>query len=218
MIQVVISVLLQASILFVAAGRLDWAAAWAYIAAGLGILTINLLVVLPKNPEMIAERGRTNGGTKTWDRTLTRLALIPTLGTLIVAGLEARYGSSPRLPVGLHIAGLVLYVLGQGLFSWAMASNKFFATTVRIQVDRDHTVAAGGPYRLVRHPGYVGYITAWLATPLALGSLWAFTAAGLTMCLLIVRTALEDRTLLEELDGYQDYAARVRHRLLPGIW
>jgi protein-S-isoprenylcysteine O-methyltransferase Ste14 len=218
LIQVVISTLLQASILFVAAGRLDWVAAWAYIAAGLGILAINLLVVLPRNPEMVAERGRTNGDTKSWDRTLTRLALIPTLGTLIVAGLDARYGWSPRLPVGLHIAGLVLYVLGQGLFSWAMASNKFFATTVRIQVDRGHTVAAGGPYRLVRHPGYVGYITAWLATPLALGSLWAFTAAGLIACLLIVRTALEDRTLLEELDGYQEYAARVRHRLLPGIW
>ena len=124
LIQVVISTLLQASILFVAAGRLDWVAAWAYIAAGLGMLAINLLVVLPRNPEMVAERGRTNGGTKAWDRTLTRLSLIPTLGTLIVAGLDARYGWSPRLPVGLHIAGLVLYVLGQGLFSWAMASNK----------------------------------------------------------------------------------------------
>ena len=216
--QVAITILLQASILYVASDRLDWLAGWAYIAAGLVMVTINLLVVLPRNPEMIAERARTNGDTKSWDRTLTRLALIPTLGALIVAGLDARYGWSPRLPVGLHIVGLVLYVLGQGLFSWAMASNKFFATTVRIQVDRGHTVAAGGPYRLVRHPGYVGYITAGLATPLALGSLWAFTAAGLTMCLLIVRTALEDRTLLEELDGYQDYAARVRHRLLPGIW
>jgi len=109
-------------------------------------------------------------------------------------------------------------VLGQGLFTWGMVSNKFFSTAVRIQTDRDHTVASGGPYRYVRHPGYVGYITASFATALALGSLWALIPAGLTMCLLVVRTALEDQTLQDELDGYKEYAQQVRYRLLPGVW
>ncbi|HYA22090.1 MAG TPA: isoprenylcysteine carboxylmethyltransferase family protein, partial [Thermoproteota archaeon] len=90
---------------------------------------------------------------------------------------------------------------------------------VRIQMDRSQTVATGGPYGYVRHPGYAGYIISFfIATPLALGSLWAFIPGGLGTLLLILRTALEDRTLLEELDGYREYAQRVRYRLLPGIW
>jgi protein-S-isoprenylcysteine O-methyltransferase Ste14 len=104
------------------------------------------------------------------------------------------------------------------LLTWSMAANAFFAQTVRIQEDRGHTVATGGPYRYVRHPGYVGGILFQVATPLILGSVWALIPAGLTVCLTIIRTALEDRTLLEELDGYKEYAGRVRYRLLPGVW
>jgi protein-S-isoprenylcysteine O-methyltransferase Ste14 len=113
---------------------------------------------------------------------------------------------------------LTFFVLGQGLFSWAMASNKYFSTCVRIQIDRGHTVATSGPYRYIRHPGYVGYTVSFLGMSLALGSLWAIIPAGLIACLLVVRTALEDRTLQDELPGYKDYAQRVRYRLLPGIW
>ncbi|MFQ5875494.1 MAG: methyltransferase family protein, partial [Dehalococcoidia bacterium] len=99
-----------------------------------------------------------------------------------------------------------------------MASNAFFSMTVRIQEDRGHTVATGGPYRYVRHPGYVGTILFQIATPLMLGSVWAFIPCGLAALLIVVRTALEDRTLHEELDGYKEYAQRVRYRLLPGLW
>jgi protein-S-isoprenylcysteine O-methyltransferase Ste14 len=99
-----------------------------------------------------------------------------------------------------------------------MASNKYFSTFIRIQMDRGHTVAIGGPYRYVRHPGYTGYSMSFFAMSLALGSLWAIIPAGLIACLLVVRTVLEDRTLHKELTGYKDYAQRVRYRLLPGIW
>ena len=75
-----------------------------------------------------------------------------------------------------------------------------------------------GPYRYVRHPGYVGIIAFGLATPLMLGTLWAFIPALFMLCISVVRTALEDRTLKEELEGYKDYAEHVRYRLLPGIW
>ena len=89
---------------------------------------------------------------------------------------------------------------------------------VRIQEERGHTVATGGPYQFVRHPGYVGAIMFQLGSPIALGSLWALIPSGLSAILYVIRTALEDRTLQEELDGYSDYAQRVRHRLLPGVW
>jgi protein-S-isoprenylcysteine O-methyltransferase Ste14 len=89
---------------------------------------------------------------------------------------------------------------------------------VRIQTDRGHTVITSGPYRFVRHPGYLGLIIFTLATPLLLGSRWAFIPAVLMLVLIITRTALEDRTLQSELAGYPAYAERVRYRLLPGIW
>jgi protein-S-isoprenylcysteine O-methyltransferase Ste14 len=215
MLQVVIQTLLIAAILFIASGRLDWGWAWAYLGVGVGILVINSLV-LP--PELIAERGQVKEDTKDWDRVLAIFIIIPTLGTLIVAGLDERYGWSPQLDWAIQVVALVFFALAQGLFSWAMASNKFFSGTVRIQEERGHAVATGGPYRYVRHPGYVGYIASWFATSLTLGSLWALIPAGLVMCLMVVRTALEDKTLLEELDGYQDYAKQVRYRLLSGIW
>jgi protein-S-isoprenylcysteine O-methyltransferase Ste14 len=215
MLQVVIQTLLIAAILFIASGRLDWVWAWAYLGVGVGILVINASV-LP--PELIAERGQVKEDTKDWDRVLAIFIIIPTLGTLIVAGLDERFGWSSQLDWAIQVVALVFFALGQGLFSWAMASNKFFSGTVRIQEERGHTVATGGPYQYVRHPGYVGYIISWIATSLALGSLWALIPVGLVMGLFVIRTALEDKTLLEELDGYREYAARVRYRLLPGVW
>ena len=215
MLQVVITYLILAAILFISSGRLNWIWAWVYLGAGLGILMINVLI-LP--PELIAERGQPGDNVKRWDKVLTTLAGLPTLGVPIVTGLDERFGWSPQLVPVIHLIGLTFFVLGQGLFSWAMASNKYFSTAVRIQMDRGHTVATAGPYRYVRHPGYVGYIVSFLGMSLTLGSLWAIIPAGLIACLLVARTALEDRTLQDELPGYKDYAQRVRYRLLPGMW
>ena len=215
MLQVVVQFLVLAAILFIPSGRLDWMWAWAYLGVLVGILAINVLVV---SPELAAERSEIKENVKSWDKVLGTLIGVLTLGALVVIGLDARFGWSPRLAWATQLGGLVFVALGQGLFSWAMASNVFFSGAVRIQIDRDHTVATGGPYRYVRHPGYVGYITSWLATSLTLGSLWALIPAGLVACLIVVRTALEDRTLQDELEGYKEYAARVRYRLLPGIW
>jgi protein-S-isoprenylcysteine O-methyltransferase Ste14 len=224
LIQVVIQLLIQAAILFVSAGRLDWVMAWAAIGVQVGIMVVNTLVILPKNPELIAERGQIKENVKGWDKLLAVLIIPLALGVWAVAGLDERFGWLPQLaadrarPSAIQVVALVLMALGQGLFSWAMASNEFFSTSVRIQEDRGHAVVTGGPYRYVRHPGYVGYVVFTLATPLILGSLWALIPAGLVALAMIVRTALEDETLLKELDGYKDYATRVRYRLLPGVW
>jgi protein-S-isoprenylcysteine O-methyltransferase Ste14 len=216
LIQVVVQLLILVALLFISAGRLDWGWAWAYLGVSVGILAVNALVM---PPELIAERGQVGKeDIKSWDRVVTTISILPALGAPIVAGLDERLGWSPHLALTVHLVGLAFLVLGQGLFTWSMVSNKFFSTSVRIQMDRDHTVAVGGPYRYVRHPGYVGFIVSALAMPLALGSLWALIPAAMTLCLFVIRTALEDKTLQEELDGYREYAAQVRYRLLPGVW
>ena len=108
--------------------------------------------------------------------------------------------------------------LGYDLFAWAIAANPFFSTAVRIQNDRSHTLVDEGPYRYVRHPGYAGMLVYSLAAPIALGSLWALVPAGLVVCVIVVRTLLEDRTLRAELEGYEAYTGRVRYRLIPRFW
>jgi len=216
MVQVAAQFLILAAILFISSGRLDWVWAWVYLGVSVGILAVNLFVV---SPELMAERGEIKENVKGWDKALSPLISVLTLVAFAVAGLDERFEWSPQLDSATHLVALIFWALGQGLFSWAMASNKFFSGLVRIQMDRSHTVVTGGRYRYVRHPGYLGYITSFfLATPLALGSLWALILGSIGTILLVIRTALEDRTLLEELDGYREYAQRVRYRLLPGIW
>ena len=201
--------------LFLSAGRLDWVWAWVYIGLYVGMIAINALLI---DRELIAERSEIGEGTKSWDRVLGGLAMLfVTPGALIVAGLDQRFRWSEMVPAVQFVA-LACVVLGNGLTSWAMVSNKFFSTTVRIQKDREHTVVSKGPYQFVRHPGYLAFGISGLATPLMLGSWWALIASLLGVCALAARTALEDRTLREELIGYQEYAQKVRYRLLPGIW
>ena len=215
LLQIVGQFLFIGILLFASAGTLDWIWAWVYFAAVIGILIVNALV-MPR--ELIAERGATKENVKAWDKWIALAMLVLSIGIYLIAGLNERFGWSPDLSLALHLFGLITFVLGNLLFTWAMVSNKFFSTAVRIQAERGQTVETGGPYRYVRHPGYVGYIVSTLATPLLLGSWWAFLFAVPLMGVMIFRTAMEDRTLQQELDGYSEYAARVRYRLVPGVW
>jgi protein-S-isoprenylcysteine O-methyltransferase Ste14 len=211
--------LFVAAVLFTSAGRLDWVMGWVYLGVFLAFDVATALVLLPKSPELLAERARIQEGTKGWDQVLVRLAaLYLPMAAWIVSGLDDRFGWSPQMPAALQIAALAVVVSGYGLVVWAMAANPFFSGTVRIQKDRGHTVATGGPYCHVRHPGYLGAILFTLLMPILLGSLWALIPAGLALPAYVVRTALEDRTLHAELEGYAEYAEGVRYRLLPGVW
>jgi protein-S-isoprenylcysteine O-methyltransferase Ste14 len=96
--------------------------------------------------------------------------------------------------------------------------NRFFSGTVRLQPERGQRVVSSGPYRWIRHPGYAGGLLVYLATPIFLDSIWACLPAILLTALLVLRTALEDRFLQDELAGYREYAGRVRYRLVPGVW
>jgi protein-S-isoprenylcysteine O-methyltransferase Ste14 len=124
----------------------------------------------------------------------------------ITAGLDHRVHWSNGMSSLLFAAGLAAAVLAAALIAWAMRSNRFFSSVVRIQKDRGHTVADGGPYRFIRHPGYAGVFVFTLVIPLILGSYWALVPAAATVAVLVLRTHLEDLTLHNELDGSADYA------------
>jgi len=213
-----LAVPLAGAVIFVAAGRLDWL--WAWMLVALFEVNVILLAVLfiPTRPELLAERSRLQAGTKRWDLLLAPLMAYAPLYTAVVAALDFRWGWSPPFPLAVHLAALAVLVAASALTAWAMHANPFFAATVRIQADRGHDVVSGGPYRLVRHPGYLGSAAFAVALPPMLGSQWALlpAAVGLFACLL--RTELEDQTLRRELPGYADYARRVRWRLVPGLW
>ena len=217
--QIVITMLIQVAIMFGAAGSLNWGMAWAFIGVQLGVLAANSFVLLRKDPALIAERAQGREGAKNWDKVLALIvSLIGPLSVYLVSGLDRRYGWSQPPALAVELISLLVVALGYALWGWAMASNRYFSGLVRIQKERGHTVSTAGPYRLVRHPGYAGLILWTLATPLALGTLWAFVPAGLTVVAIVVRTALEDSTLRKELAGYDNYARQVRYRLLPGVW
>ena len=207
-------------IIFLPAGRLDWIWGWAQFAVVVAVLAAHPLILIPLNPALLAERekGIYDEGVKAWDKRLTSMAGGLMFLPWIIAGLDLRFGWSAPLPLGLHLGGLLVHALGYALFMWAMASNAFFSEGVRIQEERGHVVASGGPYRVVRHPGYAGAILSGLAAPFLLGSLWGLIPGVMTAVVFIVRTALEDRTLQEELPGYQEFARQTRWRLLPFVW
>jgi protein-S-isoprenylcysteine O-methyltransferase Ste14 len=205
-------------VLFLAAGRINWT--WAWIFLGLYVLSvaINSTFLLRTNPETVAERGRPKE-MKDWDKIVSGLwGFAQFLAVPLIAGLDNRFGWTREVGAIWHIAGAVIFAVGLAIFGWAMISNAYFSTAVRIQSDRGQTVCRSGPYRFVRHPGYTGANLQSLGAPILLGSWWGLVPGVVAVILMIIRTAIEDRTLQNELPNYQDYARHVRYRLAPGIW
>ena len=218
LIQVFGSVVIMGIMLFLAAGRLDWTAAWVYLALNMLIVGTVGMYVARRNPDVINERGRIGREIKSWDLVLMTAYALMLIVLLIVAGLDGvRFGWT-TMHVAVQAVGVLGMVLAMVCSYWAMLSNPFLSTIVRIQDDRGHRVATTGPYRFVRHPMYVGVIVLWLSTALILGSRWALVPGLLIAVIFVIRTALEDRMLQTELPGYADYAKQVRYRLVPRVW
>jgi protein-S-isoprenylcysteine O-methyltransferase Ste14 len=204
--------------LFVIAGRLDYWQGWLFGGITLGFFLLTI-VLLRHNPELALERQRPGSGMKSWDKAYLAISTLMGFIALVLAGLDAgRYGWSGPLPAWLYGLSIGLYAAGQAVFIWAKVANRFFSSVVRIQTERGHIVCKQGPYRFVRHPGYVGGILYGITTPLLLGSYWAVIPQAMAVLTLLVRTELEDCLLQRELPGYRDYAGKVRFRLIPGVW
>lgn len=220
-IRFILMALLLSSILLISGWDLTWWQGWAYAVIMFVITVAGRFWAGWKNPGLLAERARAENAenVKSWDKVLSPLlGLSSSLPLYIVAGLDHHYGWSPQFPTWLNIVGLALVVMGYMFSTWAMLENRFFSGLVRIQSDRGHTVCDSGPYRLVRHPGYAGNFLALPGITLATGSWWTFIPAIVSLIIAVIRTALEDRTLQEELPGYREYAQRTRYRLIPGIY
>ncbi len=202
---------------FAAAGGAGWAAGWAHLGAVvLGVLAHGAFVRW-RNPELSRHRRSIGPGTEPWDLAWNALYWPLMASIAATAGLEARRGGS-TMPAQLFGAGLLLLGAGLALSAWAMGVNPYYEGTVRIQSERGHRVVEAGPYRRLRHPGYLGLILWAAASPFLLLSVRAFAPAALTAAWVVLRTALEDALLRRRLDGYAEYARRVRFRLIPGLW
>ncbi len=206
-------------VLMLSAGRWNWGAGWLYVFIFLAFDAATALVVIPRHPALLIERSNRTPNVKTWDKVIMPLAagIVPLI-SWVLAGLNERWDWGPTVTPELQLVGFLLTLIGHGIIVWAMGVNAYFSPVARIQEERGHQVADGGPYRYIRHPGYLGAILFSLGIPLLLESWWALIPGLVTVALYVYRTALEDQTLIEELSGYVDYAARVRYKLLPGVW
>jgi protein-S-isoprenylcysteine O-methyltransferase Ste14 len=205
--------------LFLPAGTWAWSKGWLYLIVVLAASVVSTIYLRRVNPDVIAGRVNRHEGTRRWDLLLGLLGFLPTMLAIpIVASLDDGRFHWSHVPWWGCLQGYVLIATGFVGVTWATAVNKFFEPLVRIQTDRGHKVIDTGPYAIVRHPGYVFGFLMFLGMPLALGSWWALIPAMLLAPLLVVRTNWEDGTLRDELPGYEEYAQRVRYRLVPGIW
>lgn len=213
-----LALLLLIIIFFIAAGRVTYWQAWVFSAACV-LLLLSSSILFADKADLVRERTRPGPGTKWWDKVFWAFYAPAYLAIIIVAVLDAgRFGWTPQLPTSVYVAGYVVFAFANVCHLWAMWANRFFSSVVRIQSDRGHEVVSDGPYRFVRHPGYVGGILLGMSIAVVLGSLWALIPACVVAILLVVRTHLEDIMLQKELPGYAEYADEVRYRLLPGVW
>jgi protein-S-isoprenylcysteine O-methyltransferase Ste14 len=212
--------IIQLSVFFLSAGHCQIPRAWLYFGITCVYFVLSNIIVYQSSPDLVAQRlTRRRVGSKRWDEVLMRVNnLILLIVVPMITGFDVGRFLWSNLSIDFLVSGVGLYLFSSVLVVWAMVVNPFFESTVRIQTERAHTVITKGPYRWVRHPGYLGAILWASSIPLIFGSMFAFVPVGIYVGLTGLRTLLEDRTLMEELRGYSEYAVQVRYRLFPLIW
>jgi protein-S-isoprenylcysteine O-methyltransferase Ste14 len=221
-IRTVLGVLLICAVLgillFMPAGTLNWTDAWLFLAAYSAVLLFYGIRGALRDPEQLRERRKQGANTKGWDKRILSIYSALLIILFPVCALDAVRLRTCPLPVWMKAAGWIGMALTGVLILKVLAANTFASRTARIHDERGQVVICGGPYRIVGHPMYLGLILFFISIPLVLGSGWGLIPAAGIGGLFVVRTALEDRMLMEELADYADYARRTRYRLVPGIW
>jgi protein-S-isoprenylcysteine O-methyltransferase Ste14 len=217
-IKQVFGTLIFFAVIFISAGRFIYWQGLVYAFIGLFMLILNF-TALRLDSDLMNERSKPGEGAKKWDKLILGLSFLATISMFVIAGLDSgRFLWSPDFHWALYALGIILTILGQLLFLIAQKQNKFFSSTVRIQLDRGHTVCETGLYKVVRHPAYMGSVIQSIGFPLFFGSLWSIIPICFSIILLITRTYLEDKTLKNELKGYLEYTVKTRYKLIPYLW
>jgi protein-S-isoprenylcysteine O-methyltransferase Ste14 len=217
MLRGILAPIVMFALLFGLAGRWDYWQGWVFIALTT-LVVIVMSTVLSPDRGLIEERLNPKQGVKSWDKLYLAVSTPLYLLAIALAGLDARFGWTDHVSPWIYTSGALIFLLGNAVLVWARYTNSFFSSMVRIQTDRGQTVCKAGPYRYVRHPGYVGGILMALGMGVVLGSWWACIPQVGAALLLIWRTSMEDQTLRAELPGYAAYTQETRYRLLPGVW
>jgi protein-S-isoprenylcysteine O-methyltransferase Ste14 len=207
------------ALLFASAGTLHWPGAWACLATSAALGPACGLWLAKTDPALLAERMRLTAREEqpAADKKFMLVFAATGLIWFVAMGLDRRMQASD-VPLALQVLGLAMYLLSTGFIMWVFRENSFAAPVIKVQAARGHHVISTGPYAFVRHPMYSGIMLFFIGVPLLLGSWWGVALAPLFAILFAVRARIEERTLIAGLPGYADYAARVRYRLVPGIW
>lgn len=219
-VQIVVSFVVFALALFLAAGTVVWPAGWAFLVLYFGFGFAISLWLLRHNPGLLKERmtGIGKRDLKAWDKVFIVLLIVYFHAWLVLMPLDAVRFHWSQMPVWLQVAGAILLLCSFYLLFLTVRENSFLSPAVRIQKERGHTVVSTGPYRYVRHPMYAAFIPLMVGTTLLLGS-WYGLLFGLIMVVgLALRAVKEERVLREELPGYDVYMSQVKYRLIPYIW
>jgi protein-S-isoprenylcysteine O-methyltransferase Ste14 len=178
---------------------------------------VSLVSILILDPSLIAERLKPQG--KDHDPWCAPLLVVLYTIHLVIAFLDVgRLHLSDSVPVLIQILSVPAVAAGWCVFIWSMKTNLFFSSAIRLQPDREQKLVDSGPYRWMRHPGYISASVSLICEGLAFGSWLSVLAAILMVLVLIRRTYIEESLLQEGLPGYKEYAERVPYKWLPGIW
>jgi protein-S-isoprenylcysteine O-methyltransferase Ste14 len=209
------------ALLLFLAGDWHWSEGWIFDGWFLLVCASAIVWLYRKDPALLAERYRKpgSGGQSRRDKIIVYLLLLGFIAWIVLMPLDARrYRWTPRLPVAVEVAGGALLALSWLFLFRSFTDNTFLSPLVRIQTEREHEVVSTGVYGLVRHPMYLGAILMFLGGPLLVGAAAALAVGVALSLLLAVRIVDEEKLLVSELPGYDEYRRRVRHRLLPFVW
>jgi len=211
-------VLAMGALLFASAGTLHWPDAWVLLATSAVLGPACGLWLAKTDPGLLAERMRLTAREQpAADKKFMLVFVVTAFVWFVVMGIDRRFHAS-AVPLLLQALGLAMYLVSTAFIMWVFRENSFAAPVVKVQAERGHRVIDTGPYAWVRHPMYGGITLFFVGVPLLLGSWWGVAMAPVFFILFAIRAGIEERALVAGLPGYADYVARVRYRLVPGIW